>query len=343
MAPSQSYTQVPIRLEGQNIHSATVLCIDFLDEDRSIITCAEDGSIQVQEVATGRALDSSPWKDPGSGAIYAITLSENRTKLVTGCEDGRIRLWIIATRKMSGEWKKKHTRAILCVCWNPDESHIASGSEDGTAIIWDAKQGKIIGDPIRTGHQHVYTVCYSSDGATLMTSGCNNHVVFWDIKTRDSLHIVEACHASQQVHCITWTSDDRLFLGCSDGIVQMRTNAQEEDIRLVGRTGSICAIALSQDQSLLATASRDNTISLWDPKTNQSVGPHLQHPDGLRCAAFTRNSRLLAASGVDKNVYIWDLDPDGVPQSGVRVRNNFWACFWIWVSCLSESSADTDN
>jgi WD40 repeat protein len=65
-------------------------------------------------------------------------------------------------------------------------------------------------------------------------------------------------------------------------------------------------MALSQDELLLATASLDNTISLWDPKTNRSVGRPLDHRNGLRCAAFGRNSRLLATS-VDKSVFIWDL------------------------------------
>ncbi|KAG1769003.1 WD40-repeat-containing domain protein [Suillus occidentalis] len=300
------YTLEPIRLNGKGIHSAPISCLDFLDEDRCIITCSEDGSIQVRKTDTGQVV-GNPWTDPGSGAVHAMAVSSNHMKVVTGSQDGRIRLWTVATGEMTGKWNQAHSLAILSVCWSPDELNIASGSEDGTAIIWDTKKGDIVGHPIRTAHPHVYAVRYSCDGATLLTSGYNNTITFWDVKTREALRFVEACHASQQVHCVIWTPYDKIFLGCSNGIVQARTDTQGKVARLGDRVGPICAIVLSQDNLLLATASLDNTISLWDPDTNQSVSRPLVHPSGLRCAAFARNSRLLATSGISKNVYIWDL------------------------------------
>lgn len=296
----------PICLDDRGIHSATISCLDFLDEDRSIITSSEDGSIQVRKLDTGQAV-GVPWIDEGSGAVHAMAVSPDHTKVVTGSQDGRIRLWTVATGKMSAKWKQAHSLAILSVCWSPDALHIASGSEDGMAIIWDTQKGDIVGHPIRTAYPHVYAVRYSPDGATLVTSGYNNAITFWDVKTREARSFVEACHASQQVHCVIWPSYDRIFLGCSNGMVQVRHNTQGKGARLGDRTGPICAIVLSQDKLLLATASLDNTISLWDPDTSQSVSEPLVHPDGLRCAAFARNSRLLATSGLDKNVYIWDL------------------------------------
>ncbi|KAG2740480.1 WD40 repeat-like protein, partial [Suillus brevipes Sb2] len=200
--------------------------------------------------------------------VHAMAVSPKYMNVVaTGSQDGRIRLWTVATGEMTGKWKQAHSLAILSVCWSPDELNIASGSEDGTAIIWDTKKGDIVGYPIRTAHPHVYAVRYSCDGGTLLTSGYNNAITFWDVKTREAGEVA----------------------------------------RLGDRTGPICAIVLSQDKLLLATASLDNTISLWDPDTNQSVSRPLVHPDGLRCAAFARKSRLLATSGINKNVYIWDL------------------------------------
>lgn len=298
-----------IQLDNQRIHSesATITCIDFVDEDRCIITCSEDGSIQVRKADTGQKVGNS-WTDEGSGGIHAMAVSPDQTEVVTGSQDGRIRLWEVATGKRTRISRQAHSLTILSVCWSPDSDRfqIASGSEDGTAFIWDINQDDIVGHLIRTNHRHVYAVCYSPDGKTLVTSGYNNMITFWDVSTREALRFVEACDLSQQVHCIAWTSCDRIFLGCSDGIVQARGKAEGKVARLGKRTGPICAIVLSQDKLLLAAASLDNTISLWNPKTNKSVGRRLYRPTGLRCAAFARNSRLFAASGTD-NVYIWDL------------------------------------
>ncbi|KAG2108007.1 WD40-repeat-containing domain protein [Suillus discolor] len=298
-----------IQLNNKRIHSefAAITCIDFLDEDRRIITCSEDGSIQVRKADTGEKV-GDPWTDEGSGGIHAMAVSPDQTEVVTGSQDGRIRLWNVATRERTRRSRQAHSLTILSVCWSPDEFHIASGSEDGTVFIWDTNQDDIVGHLIRTNHPHVYAVCYSPGGETLVTSGYNNMITFWDVNTREALRFVEACHLSQQVHCIAWTSYDRIFLGCSNGIVQATANAEGEVACLGKRTGPICAIVLSQDELLLAAASLDNTISLWNPKTNKSVGRPLCRPKGLRCAAFARNpdSGLFAASGTD-DVYIWDL------------------------------------
>lgn len=304
-------TTKPRRLDGQAIHSGAISCLDFLDEDGLIITCSEDGYIQVREVDTGQVVDG-PWADPdpGSGAIHAMAVSPNRMRVATGSQDGKIRLWPVTGGKARTS-KQAHSLAILSVCWSPDELNIASGSEDGTAIIWDTQQADIVGHLIRTDHQHVYVVRYSSDGETLVTSGYNNTITFWNVKTREALRFVEACHASQQVHHVMWTSHDRIFLGCSNGIVQTRANTEEKVIRLGQRTGPIYAMDLSQDKLLSAAASLDNLnaimISLLDPETNQSIARPLDRPNGFRCAAFARNNRLLATSGIDKTVYIWDL------------------------------------
>ncbi|KAG2049469.1 WD40 repeat-like protein [Suillus hirtellus] len=301
-----------IQLNSQNIHSPTISCIDFVRKDRCIITSSsEDGSIQVRKVDTGEAV-GDPWKDEGSGGIHAMAVSPKQTEVVTGSQDGRIRLWTVKTGKRTKRSRQAHSLTVLSVCWSPDGLNIASGSEDGTTFIWDTNQDDMVGHPIRTNHTHVYAVCYSPDGKKLVTSGYNNTITFWDVSTREALRFVEACHLSQQVHCIAWTSCGRIFLGCSDGIVQTTENAEGEVVRLGKRTGPICAIILSQDGLLLAAASLDN-VSLWNPKTNKSVGRPLYRPKGLRCAAFARKSGLFArksglfaASDTD-NVYIWNF------------------------------------
>ena len=304
-------------------HSDTIECLEFIEEDQRIITGSRDGSLQVRDVATGH-LVGDPWIDTGSGAVHAIAASRNHMKVLTGSQDGRIRMWD-ATGQMIAKWKLEHTAAISSVCWSPDESHVASGSEDGTVITWDARRGEMVGEPIRTGHRHVYAVRYSSD-ATLVTSGCNNLVIFWDVKKREALRILEACPASQQVHCITLSSDSRrLFLGCSDRMVQTGTSAQEIDVtRLGGHTGPISAVVISHNDRLLATASFDPTrhaLCLWDLQTNQQIAQLLEHVKGLRCAAFARNGRLLATGGVDKTLNIWNIQAlhDGDPNVSTQV------------------------
>ena len=115
-------------------HSDTIECLEFIEEDRRIITGSRDGTLQVRDVDTG-LLVGEPWIDTGSGAVHAMAISRNRMMILTGSEDGRIRVWEVVTGLMTGKWNPEHTATISSICWSPDELHVASGSDDGMVII----------------------------------------------------------------------------------------------------------------------------------------------------------------------------------------------------------------
>ncbi|KAG1764682.1 hypothetical protein EV702DRAFT_105777 [Suillus placidus] len=46
---------------------------------------------------------------------------------------------------------------------------------------------------------------------------------------------------------------------------------------------------------------------LWNLGTNLPVGPPLQHEDGVECAAFSTDGKMLVTGCNDKNVYAWDI------------------------------------
>jgi WD40 repeat protein len=61
------------------------------------------------------------------------------------------------------------------------------------------------------------------------------------------------------------------------------TATGQEVQKLEGHTGFVTAVAFSHDGSLLASASWDGTVRLWDPAASQEVQPvhegatHLYH------------------------------------------------------------------
>ena len=91
------------------------------------------------------------------------------------------------------------------------------------------------------------------------------------------------------------------------------------DTFLQGHSDGVTSVTFSPDGKLLASASVDRTIQLWDVAARRRVGaPLTGHADRVSSVAFSPDGQLLASSGVDGTIRLWDVTsrkPVGQPLS----------------------------
>ena len=76
-----------------------------------------------------------------------------------------------------------------------------------------------------------------------------------------------------------------------------------------GHTDTVWSVAISPDGKMIASASEDNTIGLWDMATGAPSRPALTgHSLGARTVAFSPDGGYLASGGDDGKVILWDVN-----------------------------------
>ncbi|OCK95059.1 WD40 repeat-like protein [Cenococcum geophilum 1.58] len=84
--------------------------------------------------------------------------------------------------------------------------------------------------------------------------------------------------------------------------------------KLEGHSGAVNAVAFSHDGQLLASASDDRTIRLWNPVTGEQVQMLKGHTGAVNAVAFSHNGQLLASTSDDRTVRLWN------PVTGEQVQ-----------------------
>lgn len=197
--------------------------------------------------------------------------------MYTSSEDQTVKLWDLSASGCARDFK--YSSSVTCATLHPNQAEIVVGLQDGTIRVIDLTAGKVSCIlSMSDDESAIRSVACSADGKLLV--GVNNEGVCtaYEMPQRDS-SVIEKRK--------TWKAHNTYIL----------------------------KVAFSPNGKLMATASADETVKIWNVTDWSEEKTLSGHTQWVWDCAFSADSAYLLTGSSDKTARLWDL------AQGETVRN----------------------
>jgi len=291
-----------------------------------IATGSGDASARIWKMGGPKATDSlGPVKllphgtgprDRKNKDVTTLEWSSDGKLLATGSYDGVARVWGLNGALV--HTLRGHKGPIFSLKWNKTGNYLLSGSYDKTTIVWDVSSGSGFIKQQFEDHQAPALDVDWKDDNTFASCSTDKTVHICRVGSEGPLKTYTG--HTDEVNAVKWDPSGSLLASCSDDctakVWDVNSDRKEPMYDFKSHQQEIYTVKWAptgpgsknpDKKPLLATASFDGSVRLWNVTDGTCIQVFSRHRDSVYSVAFSPSGNYLASGSLAGQLYIWNV------------------------------------
>ncbi|XP_074651858.1 periodic tryptophan protein 2 homolog [Tubulanus polymorphus] len=294
-------------------------CAMFHKKSHILVAGFEDGSFLLHEMPDFNLIHSLSISNQ---MISSIAINTTGDWIALGCSGlGQLLVW---------EWQSEsyvlkqqgHFNNMTCLVYSPDGQYLVTGGDDGKVKVWNTSSGFCF----VTFSEHnagITGVAFSQSGQVVLSSSLDGTVRAFDLNRYRNFRTFTS---PQPVQFSSLAIDPSGEIVCAGGMdsfdifVWSLQTGRLLDI-LSGHEGPVSAVVFSTTSSILASASWDKTVKLWDVFENKGSKETFRFNTDVQALAYRPDGKEIAVGTLDAQISFWDVQ-NGTQTGSIEGRHD---------------------
>ncbi len=289
-------------------HTDAIRSIVYSKNGKDMYTAGSDGKILKWDMSKDTKVPAVIQQHGFINRAIDITPDE---KWLAACGDmNYIQLFDITQESPQPLHLKGHKGIVWTVSFMPDNKGLISAGADSSVIYWDLEGKKP--NTVYKGKSRIKHIEVNPKGSLIVMGNDKGEVTLLDRNSNYEPSVIMD-HKGKSVHTVAFSNDGKYVVsGDVNGVVKVYSLEEHKIVAvMMDHKARINDIKFSKDNKLMATASFDGTVRLWD-FNNLNDEPLIlrDHDMWVWSVGFSEDGHKLFAGCVDNLIRVWPTSTD---------------------------------